>query len=97
MIDLVAYHAWRVKVAPWHPAPGGRDSLDYLVTEVGEAVDARLRKDRPGDDRTNGKRRHLARELAQVIDMALCAGMQYGFDLDAELRAWMSEVEARKP
>ena len=66
------------------------------MTEVGEAIDARLRLERVGDDRTNGRTRDLARELAQVLDMALCAGMQYDLDLDTALSAWMDEVEVRR-
>lgn len=87
--------AWRETVEPWHPLPDGRSCLDYLVTEVAEAVDARLRADRPGDDRSNGKEHSLVKELAQVVDMAFSTAIAYGLDLDAAIIDWQAEVLAR--
>jgi NTP pyrophosphatase (non-canonical NTP hydrolase) len=89
------FMAWRIRVAPWHPLPDGRSCLDYLVTEVGEAVDARLRMDRPDDDRANGKQRHLGRELAQVVDMAYATAIRYDIDLDDEIDEWLAVVLER--
>jgi len=94
-MNQIGFAAWRIEVEPWHPHPDGRSCLDYLVTEAGEAVDARLRLERPHDDRTNGRERALGRELAQVVDMAYATAIRYGIDLDAEIAEWLEVVRRR--
>ena len=86
---------WRQIVQPWHPIPEAFDSLAYLSTEAGEALDSGLRLKRPDDDRTNGHQRNLGRELAQIVDMAYASAIQYHIDLDQEIRDWRAEVVAR--
>lgn len=88
---------WRKDVEPWHPLPEGFDCLAYGVTEAAEALDTGLRLKRPQDDRTNGHKRNLGRELAQWVDMAYASAIRYGIDLDGECAAWRAEVMRRMP
>lgn len=86
---------WRTQVQPWHPLPDANACLLYLVSEIGEACDAVAFAQRPHDDRTHHKERHLGRELAQIVDMAVATAIRYNIDLDAELTAWMADVVLR--
>lgn len=86
------WEAWRYQVRDWHPLPDGFDCVAYLVTEAAEALDAALRLRRPNDDRSHAREIALARELAQVVDMAYAAAQQYGVDLDAACAEWRNEV-----
>jgi NTP pyrophosphatase (non-canonical NTP hydrolase) len=89
------FTAWRIKVAPWHPLPDANTCLLYLVSEIGEACDAVAFAQRPHDDRSHHKERHLGRELAQVVDMAYATAIRHGIDLDVEIDDWLSEVVLR--
>lgn len=83
--------AWRAEVQDWHPTPDGLDSAGYLATETGEALDSALRLKRPHDDRTNGHRRNLGRELAQVVDMTCTVGNFYGVTIDDTWNTWRDQ------
>lgn len=89
--------AWRAEVQDWHPTPGPKSSIDYMVTEAAECLDAALRLLLPQHDRTNGKRPDIGRELAQVIDMACTAATGYHIDLEAEIAEWQDVVRGRQP
>lgn len=90
------WKAWRDQVSDWHPLPDGFDCVAYLVTEAAEALDAALRLRRPDDDRSHARGRALARELAQVVDMAYAAALRYDVDLDAACAEWRDEVRLRR-
>lgn len=73
----------RKQIEAIHRTPPLADCLAYAVTEAGEVLDAVLRIERAGDDRT---RQHTAkdgvgRELAQVAYMLGTAGNLLGYDL----------------
>ena len=73
----------RKQIEAIHRTPPMADCLAYAVTEAGEVLDAVLRIERAGDDRT---RAHTAkdgvgRELAQVAYMLGTAGNLLGYDL----------------
>lgn len=94
--DLIA--RWRDEVEAWHPTPSPRDSLDYAVTEIAEALDAALRMAHEDHDRTHKKESlSLGRELAQALEMIFTTANSYGIDLEHELGSWMNEVRARGP
>jgi hypothetical protein len=61
--------AWRT--------PPPQDSLRYAFTEAGEAMDAWLRAQRPGDGRNTARERHLLAELADCAIMLLSAVPHY--------------------
>ena len=67
--------------------PDLRDALMFLVTEVGEAVDAYLRTETAGYIRNNERTRDVAEELADVVFMACVAACVLGVDLEANLCA----------
>ena len=90
---------WRANVQDWHPTPSKLETAAYLTTEAAEALDAVLRLEAPGHDRTNGHhlKAGLRREIGQILDMTLTLANLYGIDAFVELHAWMAEVERRNP
>ena len=88
---------WRDTVKDWHPTPSRLETAAYMVTEAAEALDAVLRIEAPGHDRTNGHhtKAGLERELAQTLDMLLTLANLYGVDVFVALYDWMAEVEER--
>lgn len=88
---------WRASVNDWHPTPTRLETAAYLVTEAAEALDAVLRLEAPGHDRTNGHhlKAGLEREIGQTLDMLLTLANLYGVDAHGAMYDWMSEVEER--
>ena len=73
--------------------PTGKDALDFAVTEIGEAVDAWLRKYRTDYLRNNDKRIDIGLELADCYQMLEIASHELtGKSLDENLRVkWASK------
>ena len=88
---------WRETVEDWHPTPSPLETAAYMVTEAAEVLDAVLRLDAPGHDRTNGHslKAGLEREIGQTLDMLLTVANQHGVDAFCAMYDWMDEVTGR--
>lgn len=73
----------RALVESFHPTPSFQDCMAYAVTEAAEALDAIMRLERAGDDRTrpHAAKDSLGRELAQTAEMLGTAANLVGHDL----------------
>lgn len=73
----------RRQIEAIHRTPPLADCLAYAVTEAAEVLDAVLRIERAGDDRTraHGITDGVGRELAQTVYMLGTAANLLGFDL----------------
>lgn len=72
VIHSNVWHFRRLYEGHW-PTPDKIDSLRYAYTEMGEAVDARLRSFRPKDARNRDRKHDEAEELADCLIMLLTA------------------------
>lgn len=73
----------RSQIEAIHRTPPLADCLAYAVTEAAEALDAVLRIERAGDDRTrsHAEKDAIGRELAQTAYMLGTAANLLGYDL----------------
>jgi len=74
--------------------PNLQDALMFLVTEVGEALDAYLRTETMGYIRNQERKRDLTEELADVLFMSCVAACLLGTDLEAKLCAKLERKSA---
>lgn len=90
--------AWRTEVNAWHPLPvDSHLTIQFMVTEAAECLDAAIRQRFTGLDRTRAKQYNLGRELAQVVELCYTAAAQEGLDLDAAIEEWLDVVRRRNP
>lgn len=77
MSDFASLHrmvwTFRNAVNEWWATPSPVECLLYAYTEAGEAIDAWLREQRPGDARNNERDRDVLHELADTAIMLLSA------------------------
>ena len=74
--------------------PNLQDALMFLVTEVGETLDAYLRTETAGYIRNQERKRDLTEELADVVFMTLVAACLLGTDLEGKLCAKLERKSA---
>lgn len=74
ILQEAAAEIWRFReqAAAWWPTPSVGDSLRFAFTEMGEALDARLR-DNPVYARNHARERQIDEELAQCAIMLMTA------------------------
>src|SRR3990167_3846976 len=73
--------------------PTGKDALDFAVTEIGEALDAWLRINKPEYSRNNDKNANIGNELGDALMMLSIASYELtGKSLDENLlEKWKSK------
>lgn len=90
----------RQRTAGVFPLPDVAACIDYAITEAAEAIDARLRAQRAGDKRNNGKELDERREWGQAGYMIASAIIQidtsclYSYDWDCYVNALDGSVYA---
>lgn len=72
-----------------------RDAADFLVTEVGEVIEAVLRQE-PGYVRNNDREVDLGSELADVVIMAYRTARIAGVDLTEAIEAKLDKMDAQR-
>lgn len=75
--------------------PDLRDAIDFLVTEVGELVEARLRQN-TAYVRNNDRQSDLAAELADVVFMAHITAQVAGVDIVAAVEDKLDEMDKKR-
>lgn len=66
---IAEVHKFYTEAGEAFPLPDPKSCLMYAVTEVGEAVDALLREERPGDKRRRTDKSDFRDELGDVVLM----------------------------
>ncbi len=95
MQEVVTNYVERWQESTSWQLPDLTDAIDFLVTEVAEVVDARLRQDPRYVRARRGVSSKIIEELADVVFMAYVTAIVLEEDLDAALYTTLDRLTVR--